>query len=732
MIARMRRLLAPPVFEDAEKTRRAGLLNVILLAAFVIASLLTLATRLLAAAGPITSSKMTVGAVTAALALAMWFIMRRGHVTFASVLLSTILLVNTTIAICFIGSIRAPLAANYIVCIVVAGLLVGSRAAVVFFSLSLLALLGLLQAETAGLLPPVQTSSGLNNWAVHAAVFGMITVLLILTTRSINEALERTVREERALAEANAGLQREIAERKRVEEEVRESERLYRLLSDNITDIIWTTDLDLKFTYFSPSIAQIGYTVEEAMKLSVEEFLTPASLELGRKSLAEGLAEEGADPTEPFFSRTLELGVQLKDGSILSAESRTSFLRDAAGRPVGILGVTRDTTERKRLEEQLHKAQELEAIGRLSGGVAHDFNNILTAITGYSDFLLMELGPQDPRRGDVEGIKQAAERAATLTQQLLAFSRKQVLQLKVLDLNSVIANVEDMLQRVIGEDVDLATILDPSLGRVKADPGRIEQVIMNLAVNARDAMPQGGKLTIKTMNVVLDDEYARRCVDIEPGRHVMLAVSDAGVGMDEETQSHLFEPFFTTKDDGKGTGLGLSTVYGIVKQSKGHISVCSEAGQGTTFEIYLPRTDEGAEPIAREIASSESAQGSETILLVEDEDAVRSLVWRILTERGYTVLEARNGEEAIQVCQQREGPLELLLTDVVLPGGMSGQKIAERLVLLHPEAKVLYMSGYTDDAIVRHGVLDPGIAFLEKPFAPRTLVQKVRRVLDEA
>jgi two-component system cell cycle sensor histidine kinase/response regulator CckA len=732
MIARVARLLAPPIFEDEEKTRRASLLNVILLAAFVIAALLTLAAPLLSVAQDTTISEITVGVITAALILAMWLIMRRGHVTLASLLLSSTMLVNTTIVVYFIGSIRAPLAANYIVCIVVAGLLVGNHAAVAFLSLSLLALLGLLQAETAGLLPPVQASSGMNNWAVHAAVFGMITVLLILTTRSINEALERTRREERALAEANKGLQREIAERRRAEEEVRKSERRYRLLADNITDIIWTTDLDLRFTYFSPSIVQTGYTVAEAMTLSVEGFLTPASLELARKTLAKELAEEPLDPTELFDSRTLDLGVQRKDGVTLSAESRVNFLRDAEGRPVGILGVTRDTSERKNLEEQLRKAQRLEAIGRLSGGVAHDFNNILTAVTGYSDFLLMDLGPHDPRRDDLEGIKQAAERAATLTQQLLAFGRKQVLQLKVLDLNSVVANMENMLQRLIGEDIDLATALDPSLGRVKADLGRMEQIIMNLVVNARDAMPQGGKLTIKTMNVALDDDYARRHVDVEPGRHVMLAVSDAGIGMDEEIRSHLFEPFFTTKEDGKGTGLGLSTVYGIVKQSNGHISVYSEPERGTTFEIYLPRTDEDADEIPQELASTESPRGSETVLLVEDDDAVRNLVRRILTASDYTVLEAQNGEEAIQICQQHEGQLHLLLTDVVLPGGMSGLQIAERLVPLHPEAKVLYMSGYTDDAIGRHGVLDPDIAFLEKPFAPTTLVHKVRRLLDEA
>ena len=732
MIARIRQLLAPPIFEDEEMTRRASLLNTILLAAFVIASLLTLSTAFFGAAAASVPGRISAGASTAAMAVVMWFVMRRGHVTLTSLVISSVLLVNTTVALYFIGTVRAPIAANYIVCIIIAGLLVGARAATVFLSLSLLLLFGLLRAEVAGLLPSGQASSGVNDWVAHAAVFAMITVLLILTTRSINEALERARREERALTEVNEGLQREIVERKRAEEEVRDSERRYRLLADNVTDIIWTTDLNLKFTYISPSIVQTGYTVEEAMAQSVEEFLGPASLDLSKQAIARELAEGGRESANPFGALTLELGFPGKDGVTLAAESRIRFLYDSDGSPVGILGVTRDIAARKRLEEQLRKAQEMEAIGRLSGGVAHDFNNILTAITGYSELLLMDLDPDDPEHSDVEAIKEAAERAAALTQQLLAFSRKQVLRLEVLDLNSVVANTEKMLQRLIGEDIDLTTILDPDLGRVRADPGRIEQVIMNLAVNARDAMPQGGKLTIETKNAVLDADYARGYVDVEPGRYVMLVVSDAGVGMSEEIQSHLFEPFFTTKEDGKGTGLGLATVYGIVKQSDGHIGVYSEPGQGTAFKIYLPRTDEAVEPLHPGLVSAESGRGSEIILLVEDDEAVRNLARRVLTESDYTVLEAGNGEEAIQVCQQHQGPLHLLLTDVVLPGGMSGRKIAERLVLLRPEVKVLCMSGYTDDAIVHHGVLEPGIAFLEKPFTPTALLQKVRRVLDEA
>jgi PAS domain S-box-containing protein len=392
--------------------------------------------------------------------------------------------------------------------------------------------------------------------------------------------------------------------------------------------------------------------------------------------------------------------------------------------------IQQELAERERLEAQLVQAQKMEAIGRLAGGVAHDFNNLLTAITGYTSLLLSESGVDDPARADLEEIKKAADRAASLTDQLLAFSRKKMLQPKVLDLNAVVADVERMLRRLIGEDIDLVTLLDPTLGRVKADPGQIQQVVMNLAVNARDAMPQGGQLTLETMNVDLDEAHAQQHVDLQPGSYVMLAVSDTGVGMDKETQDHLFEPFFTTKEIGKGTGLGLATIYGIVKQSGGGIYVYSEPGQGTTFKIYLPRIEEAVDLPRPDAGRIRLPQGSETVLLVEDEDMVRELARRILQRSGYTVLEARQARDAIAICARHETPIQLLITDVVMPGGMSGRDLAEHLATSRPEMQVLYISGYTDDAIVRHGMLDEGVAFLQKPFTPDALARKVRQVLD--
>jgi signal transduction histidine kinase/CheY-like chemotaxis protein len=399
------------------------------------------------------------------------------------------------------------------------------------------------------------------------------------------------------------------------------------------------------------------------------------------------------------------------------------------GQPSGLATIIKDITERKRLEEQLRQAQKMEAIGQLTGGIAHDFNNMLTIINGYSELTLQSLKADDPLRPNLEQVKEAGERAAALTRQLLAFSRKQVLEPRVLDLNAVLTNLDRMLQRLIGEDINLVTAPASKLWRVKVDPGQIEQVIMNLAVNARDAMSQGGKLTIETANVELDDAYAREHISVQPGPYVLVAVSDTGCGMDAKTQARIFEPFFTTKEPGKGTGLGLSTVYGIVKQSGGYIWVYSEVGQGTTFKVYFPRVEAAVETVEPSREAAKTARGSETVLLVEDDAALRTLIRRILQVNGYTVLEAHHGKHAIEVCQQHEGPIHLLVTDVVMPE-MSGTEAAGHLSVIRPDMKILFLSGYADEAIHRHGVLAPGAAFLPKPFTPNSLARKVREVLD--
>ena len=389
-----------------------------------------------------------------------------------------------------------------------------------------------------------------------------------------------------------------------------------------------------------------------------------------------------------------------------------------------------DTTEHKQLEEQLRQSQKMEAVGKLAGGVAHDFNNLLTIITGYSQLLLDRIGQDSPLRGNLMEIKKAGDRASSLTQQLLAFSRRQVLKPKVLDLNSVVAGLEGMLQRLVGEDIHLVTALDPELGPVKADPGQIEQAIMNLVVNARDAMPQGGRLSIETANNVERTKADSRGESLkEPATYAMLAVSDTGCGMDAQTQARIFEPFFTTKEVGKGTGLGLSTVYGIVEQSGGHIDVASELGRGTTFKIYLPRVDDAVTERGGDKVSASQPRGTETVLIVEDEPGVRALARDTLQRRGYSVLEARHGIEALVIGDQHPGTIHLLMADVVMPQ-MNGREVAERLLRVRPKVKVLYVSGYTEDAIVHHGVLAPGTNFLQKPFTPDDLSEKVREVLD--
>jgi two-component system, cell cycle sensor histidine kinase and response regulator CckA len=419
-----------------------------------------------------------------------------------------------------------------------------------------------------------------------------------------------------------------------------------------------------------------------------------------------------------------------KDGSLYEEEATISPVRGASGNVVNFVAVKRDVTKEVVLENQLIQAQKMEAVGQLAGGVAHDFNNLLTAVIGYSQLVLRRLGDRDPMRADIAEIEKAGLRASELTGQLLAFSRKQVFQPKNLALNALVTDLQRMLRRLIPEDIDLVAVLDLELGTVKADPVQLQQVIMNLIVNARDAMPQGGKITIETANVYLGSDYAAQHLEVLPGAYCSLAISDNGCGMDEETKSHIFEPFFTTKEIGRGTGLGLSTVYGIVKQSGGFISVYSEPGLGTTFNTYLPRIVELTEDEDRRQTQFSLPLGDETLLLVEDEAAVRELAARVLRDHGYTVLEASDPLRALNaIAGHSPDEVQLLVTDVVMPH-MSGRDLAERLAPLRPKMRVLYVSGYTEGAIVHQGVLDEGTPFLQKPFTPEALVRKVREVLD--
>jgi PAS domain S-box-containing protein len=516
----------------------------------------------------------------------------------------------------------------------------------------------------------------------------------------------------------------DITERKHAEEALRESEAKYRQLVEYAPIGIFEIDLNtLKFLNVNDVMCEVmGYSKEEFLSMSPFELLTKE----GRNLLAEGMEKMLSGEKIPDSA---EVKLRTKDKSEFWALVNTKmFYKD--GKPFKAQVVAQDISERKRLEEQLIQSQKMEAVGQLAGGIAHDFNNLLTVIKGYGQLSLLDLKESDPLWGNIQEIQKATQRASDLTRQLLAFSRRQILDLKVLNLNSLVRDLNKMLRRIIGEDIELITLLNEDLGRVKVDPGQIEQMILNLAVNARDAMPSGGKLIIETKNVEIDVEYVAAHIGLTPGRYVRLSVSDTGVGMSQEIVEKAFEPFFTTKETGKGTGLGLSTVYGIVKQSGGSIQVYSEPGFGTTFNIFLPRVEENLDALDLREESDFLPKGSETVLLVEDESSVRNLAYRILCQQGYTVLEAANGDEALRIVQERNGKeIDLLLTDVVMPR-MSGKDLADRLKTLKPELKVLFTSGYTDDAIVHHGVLNPGTHFLQKPFSPKALSLKVREVLD--
>ena len=524
------------------------------------------------------------------------------------------------------------------------------------------------------------------------------------------------------------GVMVDITERKQAEVELKQSEERYRDLVENARDIIYEHDLEGHYTATNNAGLQLtGYSLAETLELNLMERVAPEYLEKAREMLRLRLAGE--------IVTAYELEILTKEGDRVPVEVNTRLVYQN-GVPVGVQGIARDLTERKHLEEALRESeqqqrqsQKLEAIGQLAGGVAHDFNNLLTAINGYSALALRRVGDDHPVTSYLEEIKKAGDRAANLTRQLLAFGRKQLLQPLALNLNNVVGDMIKLLKRLIGEDIELVTKPCVDLKQIKADPGQLEQVLVNLVVNARDAMPRGGTLTIETANTTLDAAYASRHVGVTPGEYVLLAISDTGTGMDHDTQSRIFEPFFTTKEKDKGTGLGLSTVYGIVKQSGGNIWVYSELGKGTTFKVYLPLVEEEVTALAETAGRAPIKRGSETVLLVEDESMVRKLASELLAESGYIVLEANGGEAAINLGKEHKAPIDLLITDVVMPK-FSGKEVAEQLRAIHPETKVLFMSGYTDEAIVHHGIVDSDIAFIQKPFSERALAQKIRDVLD--
>jgi signal transduction histidine kinase/ActR/RegA family two-component response regulator len=605
----------------------------------------------------------------------------------------------------------------------------------------------------------------------------------------LNECLEQRVADRTAeIVSINDGLEREIAERKGAEEALQEAnqralteyERLVERIAalgqtlGNARDLntifrslrdfavislpcdrmlISLYDLDKetrRSTYCWVDNTEFG--PKDLVDLPVKDVMTEQAIQSGtvlidnqvQQQIRAGRRPEaisdGADERKPESALAAPMTVMGRTVGCVEIQSyqagayehdHATAIRMAANLAATAVENVNLIEREHSKEEQLRQSQKMEAVGQLAGGVAHDFNNLLTAITGYSELTLRDLDDDSPFRPKITEIKKAGERAASLTRQLLAFSRKQILQPKVLDLNAVIPEMDKMLRRLIGENIVLKTLLDNSLGQVKADPGQIEQILMNLCINARDALPHGGHLTIETSNVDLQQAYSNQQGVLRAGHYVMLSVSDDGCGMSADTQARIFEPFFTTKELGKGTGLGLSTVYGIVKQSEGNIWVYSEVDRGTTFKIFLPRVDEVGENEKVVKKPHSAPRGNETVLLVEDEEIVRVLCTEILEKCGYQVVAAANGEEGLRLCMEFEGRIDLMITDVVMPH-MSGRELAENLARLRPETQVLYMSGFTDDAIVRHGVLDEGVFFIQKPFSPDALAVKARQVLDHA
>ena len=537
------------------------------------------------------------------------------------------------------------------------------------------------------------------------------------------------VRDEAGKPSFLQGVMFDMSDLLQAREALYKSEEKFRTLFERTAVGIALIDIEGRLMECNPALQEmLGYRKEELLTKDFSQFVHTDDQSIGLdlyKKLLSGMHDH----------YQVEKRCIRKDGGVVWGRVNVSLVRDAGGNPQYTIHMVENINEWKQLETQFLQSQKMETVGRLAGGIAHDLNNLLTVLSGYSQLSLIDIKEDDPLKGNLQEIKSATERAARLTRQLLAFSRRQVLDMRVLDLNTIVQGLEKMLRRIIGEDVELITDLAEDLGGVKTDPGQIEQVLLNLVVNAKDAMPEGGKLILETNNVELDEDYARTHISVIPGRYVLLSVSDTGGGMSPEVKERIFDPFFTTKGKDKGTGLGLSTVYGIVKQSGGHIWVYSELSQGATFKIYLPRVEEEAaaasEAIAEKDKGGDLLRGSEIVLLVEDEPSVRSLAARVLRGQGYTVLEAANGEEAMTIAQEpiiKE--IHLLLTDVVMPQ-MGGKELVERFKALYPGVKILFISGYADKAITHQALLEPGLPFLEKPFSPTDLAKKVREVLAQ-
>jgi PAS domain S-box-containing protein len=734
--ARIKKIVAPPIFKDEEKTRAAMILSIILWSVVVVVSILIIAWLVKGKSHELGPYAFAANSIIIAVAIGLLFLIRRGYVKSAGFAFVAFCWSNITFQAFTSDGVRGSAAIIYVTIMVLAGLLLGWRASIGIAVLSTLSIWILAHAEEIGFMSFQQV--GTYEVALEATgLFILIVVFLTLTTTGLSKALKRARKSEYSLKESNRALQYNLEQLQQREKALRDSEERFRLLAENVVDNIWILDPeDLRFIYVSPSVEAIaGYTPDEMMDLKLEQFLPPESNDLSNQYLTKELPKSLKDPSR---ASRVEMQIYHKNGTTVWVETAARVLYINWLSAYGIIGVTRDITqrkesedERKKLQDQLLQSQKMEAIGTLAGGIAHDFNNSLQGILGYSQILIFEKKEGDPDLKLLKQIEKAAKRSSELTRQLLTFSRKLNSQLRPLDINQEVRQLEQLLGRTIPKMISIQTPLADNLKIINGDPVQIEQMIMNLCINARDAMPDGGKLVIESRNTRLDNDYCKMHFDAVPGEYVMLSISDNGKGMDRQTLEHIFEPFFTTKKVGQGTGLGLSMVYGIVKNHGGHINCESKPGNGATFKIYLPVIEETENRTPeRQTETEQTPLGNETILLVDDEDYLRDLGQRMLTKFGYSVLTAPDGETALQIYRQQGDQISLVILDLIMPG-IGGKNCLDLILKENPSARVIIASGYSVDPSTLSELELKSYGFISKPFELNQMLNIVRRALDE-
>jgi PAS domain S-box-containing protein len=735
MCSRIKRMLASPVFEDEEKTRIAMILGVILWSVIAAVGILIITWLITGRSHELGPYAFAANTVIIAISMGLLFLIRYGYVKSAGIAFVAFAWSNMTFQAFTSDGVRGSAAIIYIAIMVLGGLLLGRRASIGITVLSTLSIWILAYAEEIGFMSFQRV--GTYETALEATgVFFLIVVFLTLTTTGLSNALRRARNSEHSLKESNRALQQNLEQLAQREKALRDSEERFRLLAENVVDSIWILDPnDLRFIYVSPSAERmVGYTPDEIMALELEQLLSAESAQLAKKINRQRFEKSQMDPSQ--IARA-ELALHHKDGSTVWVETTARGLYINWLSSSGIIGVTRDITERKaseeerkKLQDQLLQAQKMEAVGTLAGGIAHDFNNSLQGILGYSQILIYEKEKGNPDLKLLKQIETAAQRAGELTKQLLTFSRKVESNLRPLNLNQEVRQLEQLLGRTIPKMIAIETHLADDLKIINADSVQVEQMIMNLSINARDAMPDGGKLVIDCRNTILDENYCKRHVDAVPGEYVRLSISDNGKGMDKQVLEHVFEPFFTTKKTGKGTGLGLAMVYGIIKNHGGHINCTSEPGKGTTFKVYFPAIeDPGPDQSQRPTELEQIPRGNETILLVDDEDYLRDLVERLLAKFGYSVLTAPDGETAVQIYREHGMRISLVILDLIMPG-MGGISCLKQILRENPLAKVIIASGHSVDGSTKNELESKTKGFISKPFELNQMLSMVRKTLD--